>query len=279
MRERRMFAKTIITSDAFLDMPATARCLYFTLAMFADDDGFVNNPKGILRSCGCSTDDMNILVAKKFILLFEDGVIVIKHWRIHNLIRQDRYIQTNYEGHKRMLELDENNAYRFKEKNKFGIPSDNQVTTNGIPSDNQVTTQYNISKYNINNNKYICDSKVTKNNLNVNFIKPTIEEINQYCIEKCYNIDAEKFYNFYEAKGWMIGKNKMKNWKSALTVWNRSNVNNNEVKAKNKVQAPTPDWYIDYLASLDGNPKNDNSSNNDVDIEQLKKTAKGLFED
>ena len=74
MAERRMFAKTIVTSDAFLDMPATARCLYFTLAMFADDDGFVNNPKSIMRQAGSTTDDMRILIEKKFVLAFESGV-------------------------------------------------------------------------------------------------------------------------------------------------------------------------------------------------------------
>ena len=94
MAERRMFAKTIVLSDMFLDMPLSARCLYFTLGMFADDDGFVNNPKSIMRQCGASQDDMNILIAKKYILIFESGIIVISHWRIHNYIRQDTYNPT-----------------------------------------------------------------------------------------------------------------------------------------------------------------------------------------
>ena len=89
--ERRMFAKSIVVSDDFLDMPATARCLYFTLGMFADDDGFVNNPKSIMRQSGSTTDDMNILIAKKYVISFESGVIVIRHWRIHNYIKSDRY--------------------------------------------------------------------------------------------------------------------------------------------------------------------------------------------
>lgn len=86
-----MFAKSIVVSDDFLDMPATARCLYFTLGMFADDDGFVNNPKSIMRQSGSTTDDMNILIAKKYVISFESGVIVIRHWRIHNYIKSDRY--------------------------------------------------------------------------------------------------------------------------------------------------------------------------------------------
>ena len=111
MAERRMFAKTIVTSDAFLDMPLSARCLYFTLGMFADDDGFVNNPKSIMRQVGASTDDLNLLLLKRFILSFESGVVVIKHWRIHNYIQKDRYKETKYLDEKSSLAVDENGAY------------------------------------------------------------------------------------------------------------------------------------------------------------------------
>lgn len=106
-----MFAKTIVTSDAFLDMPLSARCLYFTLGMFADDDGFVNNPKSIMRQVGASTDDLNLLLLKRFILTFESGIIVIKHWKIHNYIQKDRYKETKYIEEKATLMLDENGAY------------------------------------------------------------------------------------------------------------------------------------------------------------------------
>ena len=101
--ERRMFAKSIVVSDDFLDMPATARCLYFTLGMFADDDGFVNNPKSIMRQSGSTTDDMNILIAKKYVIAFESGVIVIRHWRIHNYIKSDRYHGTVCTEEKKQL--------------------------------------------------------------------------------------------------------------------------------------------------------------------------------
>jgi hypothetical protein len=113
MPERRMFAKTIVTSDAFLDMPATARCLYFTLCMFADDDGFVNNPRSIMRQCGAHDDDMKILIAKSFVLLFETGVIVIKHWRIHNYIQRDRYHPTKYQEEKGCLIVNEKDGYSW----------------------------------------------------------------------------------------------------------------------------------------------------------------------
>ena len=111
MAERRMFAKTIVLSDAFLDMPMSARCLYFTLGMLADDDGFVNSPRSIMRQAGASIDDLNLLMVKRFILAFDSGVIVIKHWRIHNYIQKDRYKESKYMDEKATLTIDQNGAY------------------------------------------------------------------------------------------------------------------------------------------------------------------------
>lgn len=111
MAERRMFAKTIIDSDAFLDMPVTSQLLYFHLSMRADDDGFINKPKSIMRSCGGNEDDMKILISKKFIIPFDSGIVVIKHWKIHNLIAKDRYTETKYKEEKATLMLDDNNSY------------------------------------------------------------------------------------------------------------------------------------------------------------------------
>ena len=96
MAERRMFAKTIVFSDAFIDMPFSARGLYHALCMVADDDGFVNSPKSIVRQIEASGDDLDLLVEKKFILTFDSGVIAIKHWKIHNYIQKDRYKETKY---------------------------------------------------------------------------------------------------------------------------------------------------------------------------------------
>ena len=111
MSERRMFAKTIIDSDAFLDMPLSAQCLYFHLSMRADDEGFLNNHKKIQRMISASDDDLKILLAKNFIIAFESGVIVIKHWKIHNYIRADRLTKTNYEEERKMLSVKDNGSY------------------------------------------------------------------------------------------------------------------------------------------------------------------------
>ena len=127
MAERRMFAKSIVLSDAFLDMPLGARCLYMTMGMMADDDGFVNNARTIIRITGASDDDLRVLIAKKFIIPFEDGVIVIKHWRINNYLRNDRYQETKYIEYKARLLIDKNGAYSMP-NSAVGIPS------SGIPS-------------------------------------------------------------------------------------------------------------------------------------------------
>ena len=114
MAERRMFAKSIVTSDLFLDMPMSARCLYFTFGMFADDDGFINSPKSIMRQIGASVDDFNILLAKKYIYSFESGVIVIKHWKVNNYLQKDRYRQTACVAELNTLEVGENGTYSMK---------------------------------------------------------------------------------------------------------------------------------------------------------------------
>ncbi|EOF29401.1 phage replication initiation protein [Enterococcus faecalis EnGen0115] len=140
MAERRMFAKTIIDSDAFLDMPLSTQSLYFHLSMRADDDGFINNPKKIQRMVGCGDDDLKLLMAKRFILVFDSGVIVIKHWKIHNYIRNDRYKPTLYQEEKAELAEKNSKAYTFKtevieSEKHLGIPDDNRM---GYQMDTQV---------------------------------------------------------------------------------------------------------------------------------------------
>ena len=116
MAERRMFAKSIVLSDAFLDMPMSARCLYFTLGMLADDEGFIGSPKSIMRQCGSSQDDMLALIQKRYILDCGDGVIVIKHWRMNNYLQKDRFKETTYVKEKELLTIDKNGAYTEKDK-------------------------------------------------------------------------------------------------------------------------------------------------------------------
>lgn len=135
MAERRMFAKTIIDSDAFLDMSVTAQLLYFHLSMRADDDGFVNKPKSIMRMIGASQGDAEMLVNKKFIIPFESGVVVIKHWKIHNYIAKDRYKETTYKDEKATLMLDENNAYTTCIQPVYGMDTQDRLGKDRIGKD------------------------------------------------------------------------------------------------------------------------------------------------
>ena len=111
MAKRRMFSKIIIDSDDFLDMPASTQLLYFHLSMRADDDGFINKPKSIIRCCGGNNDDLKLLIAKNYIIAFDSGVIAIKDWKVHNFIPKDRYTETIFKEEKATLTLDENNSY------------------------------------------------------------------------------------------------------------------------------------------------------------------------
>ena len=137
MAERRMFAKTIIDSDAFIDMPLSTQALYFHLSMRADDDGFINNPKRIQRMIGCGDDDMKLLCAKRYILPFDSGVVVIKHWKIHNYIKKDRYKETVYQEEKAQLILKENGAY---------TEANNAVDTEWFQDGSKMDTQVRLGK-------------------------------------------------------------------------------------------------------------------------------------
>ncbi len=162
MAERRMFAKTIIDSDAFLDMPLSAQCLYFHLSMRADDDGFVNNPKKIQRVIGASDDDCKLLIAKNFIITFDSGVIVIKHWKIHNYIRSDRYKATAYENEKTLLSLEKNGVYTI------GIPNGYQMDTQDrLGKDRLGKDSITVSK------DTVCQTEIVRPN-----IEPVIEAWN-----------------------------------------------------------------------------------------------------
>lgn len=101
----------IVDSDAFLEMPLSTQCLYFHLNMRADDDGFIGNPKRICKLIGCNDDDLKLLIAKRFVLVFDNGVIVIKHWRMHNTIQKDRYVPTTYSDELKQLGIKDNKSY------------------------------------------------------------------------------------------------------------------------------------------------------------------------
>lgn len=330
MAERRMFAKTIIDSDAFLDMPLSTQVLYFHLSMRADDDGFINNPKKIQRMIGCSDDDLKLLVLKNFIIPFESGIVVIKHWKIHNYIRGDRKKETVYPGELSRLTTKDNGAYTLKDNTQSLIeeapnePQEPQKETlrqkayreSSLPysfeykirsaflwkkcpicgctmsyENNLVapTIQHNIpiskgGRHELGNISVICrscnssiqdtetgklnadevieawdvicqssDSQVTvkchtqdrvgKDSIvqdnyiegipqaesptppkpkkgKKEFIPPTLEEVQEYCRQRKNNVDAKKFFDYFDASGWVDSKGKpVLNWKQKVITW------------------------------------------------------------
>ena len=147
MAQKRMFSKMITNSDGFLEMPDSSQNLYFHLSMNADDDGFINNWKSIMRMTGHKEDDLKVLIAKSFIIPFESGVIVIKHWRINNYLRNDRYVETKFKDEKNSLFLDDNMVY--------------QLDTNGIPNGNP--DKIRLDKNRLDENRLV--QTTTTNNL------------------------------------------------------------------------------------------------------------------
>ena len=202
--KHRMFTTEITMSDAFLEMPKSSQALYFHLNMSADDDGFVGNPKTIMRLVGSSDDDFRILIAKNFVIPFEKkGIIVIKHWRMHNLIRKDRKKDTPYQEEMALLTVKDNGSYTL---------NGNQLTTKCQPNDNQVTT--------------ICPPKIREDKSSKGkniWVAPTLEQIQEYCKSRNNNVDAKRFFDYYEASGWKDSKgNKVKNWKQKVITWEKS---------------------------------------------------------
>lgn len=230
-----MFTKKITESDAFLEMPSSTQMLYFHFCMNADDDGFVNNPKKIQRMCGASDDDFRLLIAKSFVLTFDSGIIVIKHWKMHNYIQSDRYIPTDYVDEKSMLGMKKNKAYTLDET---------QMYTKCIQD--VYIGKDSIGKVSIDKDNNIGDKSKR-------FTPPTLTEVTYYCNERHNKVNPQQFIDFYESKGWMIGKNKMKDWKAAVRTWERK-----EDKTKSKK-----------------NSFNNYSGQNDYDFELLDKQLGG----
>lgn len=223
MAEKRMFAKSIVLTDAFLDMPMSARCLYFTLSMLADDDGFVGSPKSIMRQCGASQDDMMILLTKRYVLSFDSGVLVIKHWLINNYLRPDRYHPTTYQEELAMLTTDEKGAYR--EADPVGIPG-------GIPDVSNMDPEWiqngNPDKNRLDKNR---SDKVRKEKKR--FTPPTLEEVKAYVRENGYHVDPEYFYSYYAKGEWIDGQGKpVLNWKQKLITWEKKDAAQQEAKPR-----------------------------------------------
>lgn len=219
MAQRRMFNKIVTNNDNFLEMPDSSQNLYFHLSMNADDDGFVDNWKAIMRMTGHKEDDLKVLIAKQFVIPFESGVIVIRHWRLNNYLRNDRFSPTNYKEEMKLLKLDENMVY--------------QLDTNGIP------------------NVYPDKIRLDKNRLDKNSIEYVRHKFGTYgrvhLTEKQYNkliedfskeLVDKKIEQLDEYVEMNNNKNKYKNFNLVLRKAIRENwfENNNSKQQKTKLE-------------------------------------------
>ena len=219
MAQKRMFSLSVIDTDLFMEMPVTSRLLYYELGMRADDDGFVANWKKIMKFTGLAEDDLKVLIAKKFIIPFDSGVIVIRHWRINNYLRNDRYTPTVYQKELAELSVDNNNVYELETTEK------STMLPSGIPVVDTVK------------------DSIVKDSIK----RPTLEEIKNYIQEKKLNVVAEQFFDYFDTGNWIDAKgNKVKNWKQKLLTWNQFNGKNQSRKIDNRLQSEENVDYTQY---------------------------------
>lgn len=212
MANRRMFSLKVVDTDAFLDMPQSSQLLYYSLAMRADDDGFIANSKKIMRMLGSQDDDFKVLVAKKFIIPFESGVCVIKHWLIHNLIRGDRYTETQWIKEKNQLVIEEGtNKYSLKSGMQNVIPSDTPGKVR-LGEDRLDKIKNTYGEF---NNVLLKEEEYQKliDNLGETNTKILIEELSSYMASK-----GKRYSSHY----------------ATIQTWARRRVQNHQEKLQNK---------------------------------------------
>lgn len=250
MAERRMIAKGVVDTDSFMEMPMSTQALYFHLLLRADDEGFLKNAKTITRMTGCKDDDIKILIAKSYLIAFDTGAVAIRHWRIHNSIRKDRFTPTLCTVERKLLDISPEGAYipvksgagyaietrQQPDGNQLATkwqPSGNQMATKWQPDGNQLATQVRLGKDRLGKDRLESDADksaisgkatttTTKpDHKSKRFKKPSIEELKAYITEMGYTFSANHFFDYYESNGWKVGRNGMKSWKAACANWQR----------------------------------------------------------
>ncbi|MBR2554945.1 MAG: hypothetical protein IKE94_08820 [Aeriscardovia sp.] len=200
MAERRMLTKKVTDDDNFMALSSSAQALYLHLTMSADDDGFNNQINVCMFKAHASIDDLQSLLEKRYLYQFDNGVIVIKHWRMANALRKDRYTPTVWQEELKMLGLKANGSYTM---------NGNQMATKWQPDGNQMATQDRLDKV-----------RLDKNNSNKRFTPPTLEEVTAYCRERNNNVDPKRFYDYYTESSWKDSSGKaVKNWKQKVITW------------------------------------------------------------
>ena len=242
MAERRMFTKRVTDDDHFMGLSASAQALYLHLMMAADDDGFCNQIAVCMFKAHASTSDLEALLANRYLYQFDNGVIVIKHWRMANALRKDRYTPTAFQEELAKLELKDNGAYTLVANR---LPDGCQVVAACLPQDRLGKDSVGKDRLGEDNNTLtLKGSSVCATASPRRFTPPSLEEVRDYCRERGNTVDPGKFIDFYESKGWMVGKNKMKDWKAAVRTWERTTP---------KATSETPDRYANLRNLMEAN--------------------------
>lgn len=202
MAQKRMFDKRVVESDKFTDLPNSSKALYFMAGMSADDKGFFQ-PRRLQKMCGFTDDDFKILIAKGFFIAFESGVMVVTDWNKNNWLDSRRITETEYVDELKLLKL-------INERYELLSPGESIAKP--------MLSQNSIEENSIDKNRIV---KEEINKEEKRFKTPTFEQVAEYCKERNNKVDAQRFIDFYESKGWMIGKSKMKDWKACVRTWEK----------------------------------------------------------
>ena len=243
MANKRMFSLDIVDTDKFLDMPMSAQALYFHLGMRADDEGFIASPRRVVFAVGSCPDDLSLLVLKGYLIQFGSGVYVLRHWKQHNYIPKDRFHPTKCTEEKALLSLDNGSVYGLLPPAACDVV-DNAHTTciqDCIQPVDNLSTQIRLDKIRLDKTSippYPPEggAPAAQGEKRKRFVPPSVEDVAAYCRERGNGIDPNSFVDFYQSKGWVVGKSPMKDWRAAVRQW----------EAKRKAEhhsagAPAPD--------------------------------------
>ena len=206
MANRRMFSLSVVDTDLFLDMPQSSQNLYFHLGMRADDDGFVSNTKKIMKMIGATDDDIKLLIAKQYIIPFDSGIIVIKHWRMNNYLRNDRYKETNYKEEKQQIIVDDNLVYQMDTNGIHRLGKDSI----GKDIEKEIYKEKDKKTYGEFKNVLLTDEEYHK--LEESNLLPYIEKLSSYIASK-----GKKYKSHY----------------ATILTWSRGDKKNKKLREEN----------------------------------------------
>jgi hypothetical protein len=243
-----MLTKKVTDDDHFMGLSASAQALYLHLSMAADDDGFCNQIAVCMFKAHASMSDLEALLSNRYVYQFDNGVIVIKHWRMANALRKDRYTPTAFQEELAQLSIKDNGAYTLVAKR---LPDGCQLVAERLPQDR-------IGKDRKDKDRLDKDSIESGQNRQSRFVPPTLEDVQQYASENNLKVDPQRFYTYFttpneKGETWVDSKgNKVRNWKQKMLTWDKAET---AVKAGAAEQAKKRNTLLNYKVEGVGVPK------------------------